>query len=279
MDHLTHSPKQITRSKQGEFLDICSKYTQGEVPKDQLIATTVSKGFTNVIDAFHKVNGEDIDKRFYIDERRNNKGIRLTDELRQLVLEHRGADLTPEIESRWRLVETAWELQLSRNLIAIDHESESGNMVVYTNNRRTNVTSSRNALNGYQKSKCFFCFDEISVQSGSPTLAHVDHFFPHILKPEIGHLVDGIWNLVLSCSDCNGSGEKGAKVPDVSLVKRLNRRNEYLIDSNHPLKETIILQTGKTAGIRSGFIQDKLDIAMNNLHHVWKPTIKGSPVF
>ncbi len=199
--------------------------------------------------------------------------------MRQLVLEYQGTDLAPEIESRWRLVETAWELQLSRNLIAVDHESDTGNLVVHKNNRRTSVTSSRDALNGYQKGKCFFCFDEISVQSGSPILAHVDHFFPHILKPEMGHIVDGIWNLVLSCSDCNGSGEKGAKVPDTSLVQRLNRRNEYLIDSNHPLKETIILQTGKSAGTRSGFIQDKLDIAMSNLHHVWKPPIKGSPVF
>jgi hypothetical protein len=278
-EHVALTPKQSTRNVKVRYFDLCEKYSKGKATKDELVAFTVKNAFNDVIDRFHIINGEEVDKRFYIDERKTSKGIRLTNELRQLVLEHGGSDLPPEIEARWRLVETAWELQLSKNLIAVDHESASGNLVVNRNNRRTNVTSSRDALNGYQKGKCFFCFDKISVQSGSPDLAHVDHFFPHILKPEIGHLVDGIWNLVLSCSDCNGSGEKGAKVPVRSLIERLNRRNEYLIDSNHPLRETIILQTGKSPEARISFINDIRQTAENRFLPEWEPPNKGNPVF
>jgi hypothetical protein len=156
VEHLSHSPKQITRSSNGKFLDACDQYQRGEITKDQLISSTVKLGFLNVIDAFHKVNGEDIEKRFYIDERKTNKGIRLTDDLHQLVIDRDGIDLSPEIESRWRLVETAWDLKLSSSIIDVGHDAETNTLIVNQNSRRKAITSSRDALNGYlnSTSKC-----------------------------------------------------------------------------------------------------------------------------
>ena len=75
----------------------------------------------------------------------------------------------------------------------------------------------------------FFCFDYISIISGSKKLSHVDHFFPHTLKYKnfIGY-VDGIWNLVLACQKCNnGQNGKFAQLPSKELLKRLHKRNEY----------------------------------------------------
>jgi hypothetical protein len=278
--HIAHTPKQSTRNTTVKLFDLCEQYNRQEATKDELVSYIVKNSFKDVIPRFHIINRQEVGKRFYIDERTTNKGIRLTNELRQLVMERSGADLTPEIESRWRLVETAWGLRLSRSLVAIGHDADSQNLIINQNNRRKNVTSSRNALNGYQRGRCFFCYDQISIRQNHPNVAHVDHFFPHILKSEgIGELINGVWNLVLSCSTCNGSGEKGAKVPNLTLVERLNRRNEYLIESNHPLKETIMLQTGKLKPSRRNFLQDKLNIARNALHHVWQPIIKGDPIF
>jgi hypothetical protein len=37
-------------------------------------------GFNNVIDAFHNVHGNELDKRFFLDERKTSGGIRLTDQ-------------------------------------------------------------------------------------------------------------------------------------------------------------------------------------------------------
>jgi hypothetical protein len=90
-----------------------------------------------------------IAKPFYVDERKTNKGIRLTDELRQLVIEQNGVDQFPEVEARWRLVETAWELGVSSNVIAVHHEAETDNLIINKSNRRKTITSSRDALNGY----------------------------------------------------------------------------------------------------------------------------------
>ncbi len=64
--------------------------------------------------------------------------------------------------------------------------------------------------------------------------------------------VDGVWNLVLACRRCN-RGERGkfAAVPAARLVARLHERNTWLVDSHHPLRETVMLQTGADAEIRA----------------------------
>jgi hypothetical protein len=112
------------------------------------------------------------------------------------------------------------------------------------------------------------------------SLAHVDHFFPHVLKQNrILENLDGVWNLVLACSVCNGASEKGAKVPSIGLVERLYKRNEYYIGSNHPLKETIILQTGKSDQLRRGFLQRQYNQAKSCLLHEWEPEAKNNPIF
>jgi len=69
LEHLKHSPKQIT-SKSSTFLQTCEQYNKNEITYDELISKAVKLGFANVIDAFHNVNSKEIDKRFFIDERR-----------------------------------------------------------------------------------------------------------------------------------------------------------------------------------------------------------------
>ena len=55
-----------------------------------------------------------------------------------------------EVESRWRLVETSWELGIGRNLIGIDYDPKTEQLFsVDRLLRRKAVTSSRSALNGY----------------------------------------------------------------------------------------------------------------------------------
>ena len=80
--------------------------------------------------------------------------------------------------------------------------------------RRTDRTSARDSLNGYQKGKCFYSRRVISLLSDSPNLAHVDHFLPHLNKrahAAAGGNLDGVWNLVLAHGNVNL--EKGARIP------------------------------------------------------------------
>ena len=85
----------------------------------------------------------------------------------------------------------------------------------------------------------------------------VDHVIPrHLQNSMKGINLDGIWNLVLACRDCNrGTNGKFGILPDLLLFERLNMRNEFLISSHHPLRETLIAQLGMTEKDRVVFLR------------------------
>jgi hypothetical protein len=282
LNHLRIAPKQGT-SPSSRFLKACKNRIEGTVGQDELIETTSRLGFVNVIDAFHVVGPGEIPVRFFTDERKSEiNGICLTDELLELAQHIQRENLEHEVEARWRLVETAWALNLNRQLITVDHDPKAESIfAIDRRRRRVSVTSSRDALNGYQKGKCFYCFADISVVTGSASLADVDHFFPHLLKVEgLVPSVDGIWNLVLACASCNrGVAGKSAMVPSIRLLQRLHTRNEYLIQSHHPLRETLMRQTGTNHAARGDFLQQVFSIARTHLVHTWEPKEEHEPAF
>jgi hypothetical protein len=189
-------------------------------------------------------------------------------------------NLEPEIEARWRLVETAWELEISRNLLKVQSDGDSELFVIDRSMRRKNVTSVRDALNGYQKGKCFYCFCDISLELENR--ADVDHFFPWTLSRSA--LVDlnlnGVWNLVLACQTCNrGPDGKFAMLPEAKYLERLNTRNNFLISSHHPLRETLMLQSGATEIERVKFLAEHDRNAIERLLHRWRPTYEHEAAF
>ena len=94
-EHLKQNPKQTTSLK-SRFLEKCDRFNQGEVSKDELIATTVRLGFENVIDAFHNVNKSELPVRFFLDERKNSrKGITLSGKPIRITRTVSGSELTP----------------------------------------------------------------------------------------------------------------------------------------------------------------------------------------
>lgn len=274
--HLQQAPRQGI-SARSRFLDICRAYNSGAIDEAELHQGTEKLGFVNVIDAFHVVGNGEIPLRFFVDERSGRtRGIRLTDTVKQIAAGD-GHQALAEIEARWRLVETAWELDLSDNLIA--YETDSGLLV--PQGRRTAVTKARDALNGYQKGRCFYCYRDVGTTPGAADLADVDHVFPHVLgRRGFATNLDGVWNLVLACPDCNrGPGGKFHAAPDRRYVARLHRRNEYLIGSHHPLRETLIHQTGARRRDRQQFLQDMLDTATTALVHTWHTAPLADPCF
>lgn len=174
-------------------------------------------------------------------------------------------------------------MNIAQHLIGVQYDTQSQQLYVVSDKqfRRKNITSSRGALNGYQLGRCFYCFDVIHLTENTD----VDHFFPHMLQKvwaeaQQYHL-DGIWNLVLACEQCNRGAEgKFALLPDIELLHRLDKRNEHLICSHHPLRETLILQTGKTTSVRRAFLQHIYQQAKAKLIHTWKPkTLRDRPYF
>lgn len=143
--------------------------------------------------------------------------------------------------------------------------------------RRKAITSCRNALNGYQRGQCFYCYDLISLKSNANNICHVDHFLPYARRIiNLGDRVNQVWNLVLSCSDCNLA--KGVQTPDKSLLKDLHRRNEWLIGSHHPLRDTIISQTGTTEYLRRKNLESEFNQVALSLNG-WMPIRKKDSPF
>lgn len=281
VQHLKRCDKQAT-SASSKFLEACKAFNNGEINQTKLVDEARKRGFANVIDAFHNVHGEEIAERFFVDERRENKGIRLTDYFYSLVECSAFDDLNVETEARWRLVETAWELGVSRHVVQV--ACDTSNDCLHTlrpDRRRVDITSARDALNGYQKGRCFYCYRDISVLVESDLLADVDHFFPHMLKfCADGRPIDGVANLVLACKDCNrGVNGKFDRIPDIAYLERLNHRNEYLIKSHHPLSETLRLQTGLTKTDRIGFLQQAYNCAKEHVITTWRPEVCGVTTF
>ena len=158
-EHLARVDRQAT-SRSSRFLDACRAFNRGELPEGRLVEATVRLGFANVIDAFHVVGNGPVPARFFLDERVGNgaPALRLTDDLRRLAASVHGAELPEEAEARWRLVETAWALDLPRAGAMVRADATQGLLYV-ERARRVDLTGVRPALNGYQRGRCFYCRD------------------------------------------------------------------------------------------------------------------------
>lgn len=284
LEHLRLCDSQSQQSNNPyPFLEACRQFNRDEISYDQLIGITAKEGLEVVLKKFHNLNSSAAPVSFFTNERLGSraKAIALTDDLFRLLEGNQAQNLPAEIEARWRLVETAWELGISRNLIAVGYDA--GESLLFTqSNRRTNITSCRTALNGYQKGKCFYCFGDISIVSGTESLTDVDHFFPYALRNDIAQPVDGVWNLVLACISCNrGSGGKFDRLPHQRFLERLHKRNEFFIGSHHPLGETIKQQTGKSEPQRRSCLIGNYNIAKIGrlINSNWQPTFEYPTAF
>lgn len=274
--HLLHAPKQIT-SRGSRYLEACAQFNRGEISQDKLTETTVRLGFNNVINAFHNVNAGEIDRRFFLDERKTHGGIRLTDNFYHLGERQQYQNLAYETTARWNLVEQAWSMGISRDLLNVEYDAQDRLLFSRVNARRVNITSCRNSLNGYQKGRCFYCFRPVSLTPGHDDLADVDHFIPWAARNEVPN-INGVWNLVLACKSCNSS--KSARLPGTRLLARLHARNEYFIQSRLPLHETIVNQTGRLPEQRKGYLISSWDSArVTRLFHTWEPQAAGEATF
>ena len=273
IEHLKENDKQ-GNSKSSSFLNVCRNHIKGKISDNELWLKTEKLGFVNVVDAFQNLNGAQIPDIFYEKNYKSGKKeIVIKDNLLKLKESFHFQNFNQEVEARWNLVETAWNFNLNPKLLEVKYD-EDKSLFFLENNfmRRTDITSVRDSLNGYQKGKCFYSFQDISVVSGSANLCEVDHFFPHINKTihnEFGANINGVWNLVLANKDVNRN--KSAKIPEKRFLQRLFNRNEFYIQSKHPLAETIINQTGNTKQKRIEFLNKQYQLALNSAIITWKP--------
>ena len=266
----------VSTSTGSRFLDACRHYNAGRITEDELVSATALMGFNNVIDAFHVVDRADVDTRFFIDERQQSlRGIRFTDELLVVATQADARQpLVAETESRWRLVESAWhERRATGSTLQVAYDRPSEMIVRGMLGHRRNITWVRPSLSGYQAAACFYCGRPITPLLGLEHSADVDHYFPHMLMSR-GVIVDldDVWNLVLACAVCNrGGGGKFDRLPHGDFLEPLWKRNERLIASHHPLRESIIATTGASPAARLEFLRSVQTAAIEHARAEWRP--------
>lgn len=273
--HLQKVDTQST-SAGSRFLDACRHFNAGRISRDELVATTALLGFNDVIDAFHVVGRTEVHTRFFADERRQSlRGIRFTDELLALADQpHTGQPLAAEAESRWRLVESAWhEKRSTDSTLRVSYDRPNEMIVRGMLGHRRDITWVRPSLSGFQAGACFYCRAPVTPLLGLDNSAEVDHYFPHVLMGR-GLVVDldDVWNLVLACWVCNrGAAGKFDRLPHEDFLESLWRRNERLIDSHLPLRESIIATTGASSAARQSFLRSVQIRATEHTRAEWRP--------
>lgn len=265
-----------TTSQGSRFLDACRHFNAGRITDDELISTTALLGFNNVIDAFHVVDRADVSTRFFTDERSQAvRGVRFTDELLALATDPASKNpLDAEAESRWQLVESAWhERRSTGSILRVEYDRPSEMIVRGMLGHRRDITWVRPSLSGYQSSSCFYCGVPITPLLGLGHSADVDHYFPHVLMARgVTVDLDDVWNLVLACAICNrGASGKFHRLAHSDFLEHLWRRNERLIGSHHPLRESVIAATGRTPEHRRAFLQSIQSRATEHARADWRP--------
>ena len=276
VDHLKQNDKQ-GNAQSSKFLDACRNFIKGEILEAELYAITEKYGFVNVVDAFQNVNGGPIPNVFYEKDYRGGKrDIVITDHLLKIKELFQYRNLEQEVEARWKLVETAWNLNINPNLLEVKHDIDKSLFFIdHDLMRRIDITSVRDSLNGYQKGKCFYSFQNISINRFDSNICEVDHFLPHLNKlhhSKYNVNINGVWNLVLA--DANVNRNKNAQIPAKKFLGRLYNRNEFYIESKHPLAETIINQTGVNKEQRRRFLEAQYNLALSCSIQTWSPQIE-----
>ncbi len=262
LDRLTDDPRpQLSNPTRKTVMErIVESHLQGELSIDQAVGRVEREAFGDVLPRFHTIGHMSVPTRFY---ELTEQGLILTDSLLELFDSHLSAGLADELEARWDLLEAAflmrqpWMMYEGRNVLNNDTEQ------VFLGNGafRTNITWLRKMLTGYQQGRCFYC-GEFLGESGT----HVDHVVPWAV---VRH--DQPWNLVLAHGHCNIL--KRDYLPDQRTIAMLIARNEFLIESNHPLKDTLIHQTGATAAARLKTVQNVYQRAIETGQPVWNDTL------
>jgi len=225
------------------------------IPTDRLISAAVESMPGMVMTKFHNLSGGmTVQNDFYrLQSVRGNKQVILLPSLTDVLRADSAKTLMPELDSRWSLVETAWDANIGRGLMGRGPVLDATGELLLDPIRRANVAGSRQALVGFQNGNCFYCRASIPEDFSE---THVDHVFPYALMSRgviVGLDLNAVWNLVVSCANCNLS--KSDRLPYAIEVERLMARNESIVGSPYPLKKAIESLTGKSPSSRESFFR------------------------
>ncbi|WP_196582716.1 HNH endonuclease domain-containing protein [Aliivibrio fischeri] len=251
--HYSNNPHQFSRreNKLTKNIDVYLKTDRTPLDWNVLKETARKNIFNDVFRAYQNVgSGSLTESHMLFEDIRSEKRIVLTDSLMS-VLEDESTKkvLHNENQARWAVVEEAWKVGITPNILS--YNSEDGLFYSETKKHRIGLRSAVDTLSPYQKGRCFYCNRKVSkfVLSDHDDFSDIDHFFPISKLSKIDSSVpnpNGIWNLVVSCKKCNrGKEGKFDQPADRQYYEALVKRNILFFEEHkHSLKNAISLSLG-----------------------------------
>jgi len=219
--------------------------------KEKAVDSVLKNSLENmVLKKFHTLFKRQIPDPFY---KLTDTHIILQKNLLELFSDKQNQVMDTEVMSRWDLLEFGFENLSGEESIEIDDGLE----YVVKKNQRSQISRLRPVLNGYQDGICFYCGEELFDP------IHVDHVIPH---DAIQH--DQIWNLVLSHEQCNLW--KSNHLPQKHFVQKLINRNEFVLQSDLPLKEELRKVLGPIPHQREKMVWGQYKIAKEKGLPIWE---------
>ncbi|MEU5398118.1 HNH endonuclease signature motif containing protein [Streptomyces sp. NPDC005963] len=223
-------------------------------PSEQLLEAAQRSMPGMVMQKFHNLRGvPGVPHRFY--ELRGSgrrRTVLLTPELRGIALSEQGESLRGELNARWHIVESSFAAGVGRGVVQAGMLVDSAHELLLDKRRRRPVARVSEALIGFQHGRCLIC-SELIVPLGE---AVVDHVFPYAMMVRFesvgswhGPDLDALWNLAPAHRACNSA--KTDTPPDRHLRARLALRNEAIMRSPEPLRQTLRLSLGRSLGTGS----------------------------
>jgi len=118
--HIELETRQSTNPSSA-FLNACRAYNSESIDRDELLGVTMNHGFRYVLDAFHRVVGDNVDPFYRIEGSGSTRKIILSGDL--LAMDSRLTSLLDqELEARWRLVESAWTTGVPASMLDVEYD-------------------------------------------------------------------------------------------------------------------------------------------------------------
>jgi len=247
----TNRPQLNHFSRKTVMERVVSQYNLGLLTQEQAINEVKLNAFNDVLPRFHTIDNVSVPSNFYQFD--FSSGVTITDSAFEAISTSNHLNLIDEITTRWDLLEAAFEIRRSNSKL----ENDIREFYLLNGYKRTEITHLRSALDGYQKGICFYCGLPMAEEN-----IDVDHVIPRQI---VFH--DEVWNLVLTHSMCNQ--QKSDHLPTKKHIQNLIHRNEFLIKSNHPLKDKIINALGSTPKKRYDAVMKVYNDAIQILRIPW----------
>ena len=191
-----------------------------------------------VLPRFNTIQTKKISEPFYTFDK---NFLYLNDNIRNIFASDENMWLLTEIRARFANLQEVFSRAGFATNMTWDEQKEH----VMNGSTRTNVSKFKDSLSPYQDDKCFLC--EISY-AGEVT--EVDHLIPRDMC-----MNDDLWNLEVAHKFCNQ--QKDHDMPDKRYIEKIIARNESVCQSEHPLRQKIQDEIGKTPQERWSYVKNE----------------------